>query len=93
MRRFSPLPGWPVNSAVWAWRGQVKQPLCIGLAAISVPAERCALYKSLVVEAYEGGRTLNMEWLFDIDNVIDSAATFVLHADANPSLSVKFEDL
>ena len=87
MRRYSPLSGWPVNSAVWAWRGQVKQPLCIDLAATSVPAEHFALYESLVVEAYERGRPLNIEWLFDIDNVIDSAATFVFHAGANRSLS------
>ena len=69
--------------------GQVKQPLCIDLAAISVPAEHCALYESLVVEAYERGRTLNIEWLFDIDNVIDSAAAFVFHVSANRSLSVR----
>ena len=76
-----------MNLAVWAWKGQVKLSLCIDLAAISDPGERCALYESLVVEAYERGRTLNIEWRFDIDNVIDSAATFVFHVSANRSLS------
>ncbi len=55
--------------------GQVKLGRRKDLAAITDPAERLALYESLVAEAYERGKALNTASLFEIDNVIDPAAT------------------
>ncbi|MBL8348983.1 MAG: carbamoyl-phosphate synthase large subunit [Burkholderiaceae bacterium] len=55
--------------------GQVKLGRRKELQAIADPAERLALYESLVAEAYERGKALNTASLFEIDNVIDPAAT------------------
>ena len=55
--------------------GQVKLGRRKDLQAIEDPAERLALYESLVAEAYERGKALNTASLFEIDNVIDPATT------------------
>jgi acetyl/propionyl-CoA carboxylase alpha subunit len=55
--------------------GQVKLGRRKDLEAVTDPAERLALYESLVAEAYERGKALNTASLFEIDNVIDPAAT------------------
>ncbi len=55
--------------------GQVKLGRRKDLAAISDPAERRALYDNLVAEAYERGKALNTASVFELDDVIDPAAT------------------
>ena len=55
--------------------GQVKLGKRKELQALEDPAQRKALYDSLVAEAYERGKALNTASLFEVDNVIDPAAT------------------
>ena len=55
--------------------GQVKLGHRKALEAITDPAERMARYEALVAEAYERGKALNTASLFELDNVIDPAAT------------------
>ena len=45
------------------------------LEAVEDPDEREALYKRMVAQAYERGKALNMAMAFEIDDVIDPAAT------------------
>jgi acetyl/propionyl-CoA carboxylase alpha subunit/acetyl-CoA carboxylase carboxyltransferase component len=55
--------------------GQVKLGRRKELQALDDPAERMALYEKLVAEAYDRGKALNTASLFEIDDVIDPAAT------------------
>ena len=55
--------------------GQVKLGRRKELAAIDDPAERRAVYDRHVADAYERGKALNTASLFELDNVIDPAAT------------------
>ena len=45
------------------------------LEAVADDAEREALYRSMVDRAYENGKALNVASMFEIDDVIDPAAT------------------
>jgi acetyl-CoA carboxylase carboxyltransferase component len=55
--------------------GAVKLGYRNELAAISDPAERKAAYERMVAEMYENGKALNTASLFELDDVIDPAAT------------------
>jgi acetyl-CoA carboxylase carboxyltransferase component len=55
--------------------GQVKLGRRKELAAIEDPAQRMAAYERMVGEMYERGKALNTASLFELDDVIDPAAT------------------
>jgi acetyl-CoA carboxylase carboxyltransferase component len=55
--------------------GQVKLGRRKELAAIADPAERRAAFERMVAEMYERGKALNTASLFELDDVIDPAAT------------------
>ena len=55
--------------------GQVKLGRRRELEALADPAERRALYDSLVAAAYERGQALNAAHVFEVDDVIDPADT------------------
>ena len=55
--------------------GQVKLGKRKELMALQDPTERKALFDQSVAEAYERGKALNTASLFELDNVIDPAAT------------------
>ena len=55
--------------------GKVKLGNQRAFAAIEDPAERLALYEKLVAAEYERGKALNVGSLYEVDDVIDPAAT------------------
>ena len=67
---------WPTgSSAAWAWRERSGSAIRKELDAIADPADAGARFAELVAELYERGKALNAATAFEIDDVIDPAAT------------------
>ena len=75
MRRCSPSPGPPANSARWASRARCAWAFARSCEAAPAGAEREALYEQLVAQQYDNGEAIHMAATLEIDAVIDPADT------------------
>ena len=64
-----------MSSAAWASRARCGSGFRRELDRIDDPDERAAAFDAMVARAYEHGKALNVAEHFEIDDVIDPAAT------------------